>query len=106
MTTLRVTSRQEIIERTRELETGLRAADAMTRTKGEFLANMSHEIRTPMNGILGMTDLLFDTNLDKTGRNASSSNRCHGRGDSMLTTINDILDVSKIDAGKMELLRS
>ena len=75
MTTLRVTSRQEIVERTRELETGLRRAEARTRSKDEFLANMSHEIRTPMNGVLGMAELLAGTDLDKRQRRYVDSMR-------------------------------
>ena len=103
MTTLRVTSRQEIIERTRELETGLRRAEALTRSKDEFLANMSHEIRTPMNGVLGMAELLAGTDLDKRQRRYVDSMRT--AAETMMQIINDILDDSKIEAGKMDLIR-
>ena len=100
---LRVTSRQEIIERTRELETGLRRAEALTRSKDEFLANMSHEIRTPMNGVLGMAELLAGTDLDKRQRRYVDSMRT--AAETMMQIINDILDDSKIESGKMDLLR-
>jgi signal transduction histidine kinase/CheY-like chemotaxis protein/HPt (histidine-containing phosphotransfer) domain-containing protein len=103
LTTLRVSSRQEIIERTRELEHGLRKAEALTRAKDEFLANMSHEIRTPMNGVLGMAELLAGTDLDKRQRRYVDSMR--SAADTMMQIINDILDDSKIQAGKMELVR-
>ena len=103
MTTLRVTSRQEIIERTRELETGLRRAEALTRSKDDFLANMSHEIRTPMNGVLGMAELLAGTDLDKRQRRYVDSMRT--AAETMMQIINDILDDSKIEAGKMDLIR-
>jgi len=103
LTTLRVSSRQEIIERTRELEQGLRKAEALTRSKDEFLANMSHEIRTPMNGVLGMAELLAGTDLDKRQRRYVDSMR--SAADTMMQIINDILDDSKIEAGKMDLVR-
>ena len=103
MTNLRVTSRQEIIERTRELESGLRRAEALTRSKDEFLANMSHEIRTPMNGVLGMAELLSGTDLDKRQRRYVDSMRT--AAETMMQIINDILDDSKIEAGKMDLIR-
>jgi signal transduction histidine kinase/DNA-binding response OmpR family regulator/HPt (histidine-containing phosphotransfer) domain-containing protein len=71
------------------------------RLKGEFLANMSHEVRTPINGVLGMTELLLNTELDQTqSRYASTIFRS---GQSLLGVINDILDFSKIEAGKLEL---
>jgi signal transduction histidine kinase/CheY-like chemotaxis protein/HPt (histidine-containing phosphotransfer) domain-containing protein len=93
---------QQIIERTRELETRLRRAEALTRSKDDFLANMSHEIRTPMNGVLGMAELLAGTELDKRQRRFVDSMRA--AAETMMQIINDILDDSKIEAGKMDLM--
>jgi PAS domain S-box-containing protein len=89
--------------RTDELVSAKDAAEAANRAKSDFLATISHEIRTPMTAILGYADLLMDPTLEASTRN-NYATTIHRSGEHLLALINDILDLSKIEAGKVKML--
>ncbi|MBS1824668.1 MAG: response regulator [Acidobacteria bacterium] len=103
-----VRQHQELLEerirrRTEQLERAMQSAQAASQAKSEFLANMSHELRTPMNGVLGMIDIVLDSPLTAEQREQlETAQRC---ANSLLSLLNDVLDLSKIEAGKMVLER-
>jgi signal transduction histidine kinase/ActR/RegA family two-component response regulator len=92
---------EQVATKTESLEVALLRAKTAARAKGTFLANMSHEIRTPMNGVLGLVDLLLDTRIDADQR--SMLNTVRFSGQALVGIINDILDYSRLESGKLEL---
>lgn len=87
--------------RTHELEERNHQLQEMSRAKSDFVARMNHELRTPMNGVLGMSELLLDTHLDAVQRRFAEG--IHRSADSLLAIVDDVLDFSKLEAGRLQL---
>jgi hypothetical protein len=93
-----------VAQRTEELKHAMEAAEGANRAKSAFLANMSHELRTPMNAIIGYSEMLAEDAEDEGNEEvAGDLKKIHSAGTHLLSLINDILDLSKIEAGKMDL---
>lgn len=96
-----VRANRQMQEYTEELEDARELAEEANRTKSDFLANMSHEIRTPMNAVLGMSNLLMEADLNKEHQEWVKA--IYSSGENLLKIINDVIDISKIEAGKLVL---
>ena len=98
-------AREELEQRARDLAAAKEAAERASRVKGEFLANMSHEVRTPMSAVIGHADMLLDPELPRADRD-QALHAIRRNGAHLLQIINDVLDLSKIEAGRLELERT